>query len=58
MAWHPMKPETIERRRLQHIKERAEGRANLIRRLEEAVQEHGKDSIYQEMLDGMLSRTN
>jgi hypothetical protein len=34
-AWHPMKPETIERRRVLHAERQRERRADLIKRLEE-----------------------
>ena len=57
MAWHKMKPETIERRKRQHEAERIKSRAVLIDRLRAKAQEHGENSIYAEMLAETLSRT-
>jgi hypothetical protein len=50
-----MKPETIARRARERAAERAAKRADLIRRLEAKVAEHGPKSIWAEMLAEQLA---
>lgn len=45
-----MKPETIARRARERAVARAERRADLIRRLQSKVDQHGPDSIWADML--------
>jgi len=45
-----MKPETIERRRIERIAEHKEQRTNLVIQLSNSVIKNGIDSIYYEML--------
>jgi len=46
----PMKPETIERRRVEAIAERARRHAALLRDLREKSERDGPESIWTEML--------
>jgi hypothetical protein len=50
MAFHPMKPETIQRRAEYRVKETAERHALLIRRLREKAAAD-PDGIWQDLLD-------
>lgn len=56
MKHRPMKPETLARRARERQQSRRESRASLLRRLEEAAQRHGPDSIYAEMLTEQRKR--
>src|SRR6185436_6035049 len=48
--FRPMKPETIERRRIEAIHERARRHAALLRDLREKAERDGPDSIWADML--------
>ena len=53
--FRPMKPETVERRRLKHIATRKASKANLISRLRKLDQEE-PNFIWKEMLKENLSK--
>lgn len=55
MAWHPMKPETIERRRREHREEQARRRRELVEDLRRLTERDGPDSIWAELLEERLA---
>ena len=50
MAWHKMKPETIERRKRERMEERASRRADLLAGLAALAERDGPESIWAELL--------
>ena len=55
MAWHPMKPETIARRRREHAEEQARRRRELVEDLRRLAERDGPDSIFAELLEERLA---
>lgn len=55
MAFHPMKPETIERKRREHLQARHAGRQELLRRAQEAARRDGPDSLSAELLADLVA---